>query len=98
MSCIVRQIISFKGENFFIFDISSECKGFIVIFQFNYTFVIHCTYIVKILKIKKIILFTFFASKISLSMLFCLEMLLLHLENTIFVFVKDWSAKDFICL
>ncbi|WP_218054959.1 hypothetical protein, partial [Listeria monocytogenes] len=40
----------------------------------------------------------FFASKISLSMLFCLEMLLLHLENTIFVFVKDWSAKDFICL
>ncbi|EAD1304146.1 hypothetical protein QY16_01805 [Listeria monocytogenes] len=73
MSCIVRKIISFKGENFFIFDIGSECKGFIVIFQFNYTFVIHCTYIVKILKIKKIILFTFLLPKYHFQCYFALK-------------------------
>ncbi|EAV9831367.1 hypothetical protein FFD46_05855 [Listeria monocytogenes] len=73
MSCIVRQIISFKGENFFIFDIGSECKGFIVIFRFNYTFVIHCTYIVKILKIKKNILFTFLLPKYHFLCYFALK-------------------------
>ncbi|EAE8346186.1 hypothetical protein BOQ23_04465 [Listeria monocytogenes] len=73
MSCIVRQIISFKGKIFFIFDIGSECKGFIVIFMFNYTFVTRCTYIVKIIKIKKIILFTFLLPKYHFQCYFALK-------------------------